>query len=278
MPAEILAQRYEVLRPLGRGGMGNVLLVRDLREVREVALKKLHLADDEAAARFREEFAILARIDHPNVVRVFDYGVLADGGGAYFTLEYLEGKPIDEAIPPGDVQAALRAVLDVASGLDVLHEAGVLHCDLKPSNILMVASKGPDGATMARLLDFGLAGRNRAPLASGSAGGPRESTDSTRIRGTSGFVSPEVMHGASYSRESDLYALGATLYRVLSGRPAFAGRTEQAIRTAQLKGRPSALPLRSMGIPSALEQAVLGLLEDDPDRRPEAWANLLRLA
>src|SRR5262245_17566146 len=139
MPVEILAQRYEVLRPLGRGGMGDVLLVRDQRDGREVALKKLHLADAEATARFRDEFALLARIEHPNVVRVFDYGVLADGS-AYFTLEYLEGAPIDEALAPGDVQATLRAVLDIASGLDVLHEAGVLHCDLKPSNILMVGT------------------------------------------------------------------------------------------------------------------------------------------
>jgi serine/threonine-protein kinase len=129
--SELLAGRYEVIRPLGTGGMADVLLVRDTREDRECALKRLHLTDPEAVARLREEFAALARIDHPNIVRVYDYGTLEDGA-PYFTMEYLKGKPLDEALSPGDVPGVLLALRDILAGLAALHSADSCTATSKP--------------------------------------------------------------------------------------------------------------------------------------------------
>lgn len=277
MTPETIANRYEVLRPLGRGGMGDVLLVRDQRDGREVALKRLHLKDEEAASRFRDEFATLARIEHPNIVRVFDYGVLPNAGaGAYFTMEYLPGKPIDEAIGPGEITPALAAFQDISAGLRALHVAGLVHCDLKPSNVMIV--EGPEGAPCARLLDFGLAGQlGELGTPVGSDPAILGEASATRVRGTLGYVAPEVLEGGPYTESSDLYALGATLYRVLAGTPAYPG-LPAAVVARQRAGRPSALPLRAAGVPSSLESAILRLFAEDPESRLRAKADLDRIA
>lgn len=261
---DLFAQRYEVLRPLGQGGMGEVHLVRDRRDGREVALKRLRLTDDEALARFRDEFAVLARIEHPNIVRVFDYGVLpeAEGGGAYFTMEALDGEAIDDAISPGEIAPLLRAVIEIAAGLDALDAAGLVHCDLKPSNVMLV--RRPGGAPQVRLLDFGFVGSLEE--------------QASRIRGTPGFLAPEVMAGGPYTRASDAYALGATLYRVVAGRPAFPGESPASVLAAQRRVRPTALPLRALGVPYPLEAALLGLFDPDPERRLAAWRDLVDVA
>src|SRR5688572_29712121 len=212
MSPEILSGRFEVLRSLGRGGMGDVMLVRDGRDGRELALKRLHLRNEEAAARFRDEFAILARIEHPNIVRVFDFGSLpqSEGGGAYFTMEFLDGKAMDEAIAPGEIEPVLAATLDIWTGLSALYAAGLVHCDLKPSNVLML--QGSDGIPYAKLLDFGLVGHL------GELGPPVTEhqlpgeASATRVRGTVGYVAPEVLDGGPYTEASDSYGLGATLY------------------------------------------------------------------
>src|SRR5688572_26167019 len=127
MPHDIMAQRYEVLRPPESGGMGEVFMVRDTRDGSRVALKRLRSVNPESAGRLREEFAALARIEHPNIVRVFDYGMLPEGQ-PYFTMEYLDGRHLDQAVRPGDVAGALRAVRDIADGLDALYGAGLVHC------------------------------------------------------------------------------------------------------------------------------------------------------
>src|SRR2546423_13193848 len=148
---ELIAGRYEILRLLGAGGLGEVFLVRDTRDDSRVALKRLRALDAEGLARFREEFAVLARIHHPNMVRVHDYGELP-GESAYFTMELLDGLTLDEAIAPGDVEGALAAARDVSAGLSALYAAGIVHCDLKPSNLMTVRSS--DGATRTLIVDF----------------------------------------------------------------------------------------------------------------------------
>lgn len=261
---EIIAQRYEVLRPLGSGGMGDVSLVRDQRDGREVALKRLRLVDPEAATRFRDEFSVLARIEHPNIVRVFDYGALpeAEGGGAYFTMEYLDGLPIDEAIGPGEIAPLLRAVLDIAAGLDALSAVGLAHCDLKPSNVMLVGDGQNPRKT--QLLDFGFVGSLAETV--------------SQIRGTPGFLAPEVMAGGKYTTASDAYALGATLYRVVTGRPAFPGDSAASVLASQRGGRPAALSMRALGVPRPVETAVLGMLDPAPARRLTAWSELVEIA
>ena len=260
--AEWIANRYEVLRPLGSGGMGDVFLVRDERDGAELALKRLRDVAPSALARLRDEFAALARLAHPNIVGVFDYGSLPEGS-AFFTMEYLAGKPLDEAVLPGDVAGVLRAVRDIAAGLEALYSAGLVHCDLKPSNLFVVPEPGTGERT--RILDFGLAGH----LAESGDG---------RARGTPGYVAPEVLDGGPPTQASDRYALGATLYRVLAGRTPFPGRDAAEILRVQRRGRPSALPLRNAGVPRAFETAILNLLEPDPGLRAPSLVELLDLA
>ncbi|MGH7725896.1 MAG: sigma 54-interacting transcriptional regulator [Candidatus Eiseniibacteriota bacterium] len=268
-----LVDRYDVLHSLGRGGLGEVLLVRDSHSGELRALKQLSGLEPEAIARLREEFAALARIEHPNIVRVFDYGTLPDGR-PFFTMEYLVGRTFDEAVQPGDVPSALRVTRDVLAGLDALAATGFVHCDLKPSNVFVLHSTGEasgEGAGPShplsgsvRLLDFGFAGR-LTDLHSG------------RVRGTPGYVAPEVLDGGPYTRASDTYALGATLYRVLSGRPAFPGANAATILDAQRRRRPSALALRTMGVPRALEQLLLRLLDPNIPARAAALEELRSL-
>jgi len=215
---ELIADRFEVLRPLGSGGASDVSLVRDRRDGSTRALKRLRLGDGESLERFQAEFTELAALRHPNIVRVDEYGAL-DDGSRWILMEAIEGRPADQAVRPGDVPGALRLALDVIAGLDALHAAGRFHGDLKPSNILA-------GGPRAVLVDFGFMGRDRE-----LPGG--------RKRGTPGYLAPEVLHGrAAYGRASDAYALGATLYRVLSGRPAFPGRDAAAILATQARGVP----------------------------------------
>jgi Nif-specific regulatory protein len=262
MPDPALPDRFEFVRPLGSGGMSDVFLVRDRASGAPRALKRLRSRGPEAEGLIRNEFARLARIQHDNIVRVFDFGILTDGS-PYFTMEFLEGQPLDQAVRPGDLPGALNAMRDALAGLDALHAAGLVHCDLHASNLRVVAN--PDGSTTTKILDLGLAGR-----LSDAAG--------ERVRGRPGYVAPEVLDKAPYSRASDDYAIGATLYRVLTGRPAFPGRDPAEILAVQRRGAPAVLPLRASHVPARLETVILQLLSTNPDHRIPAARELAELA
>jgi Nif-specific regulatory protein len=255
---DVIANRFEILRPLGSGGLSDVSLVRDRRDGETRALKRLRLEDAESVERFQAEFAELAALAHPNIVVVREYGTLEDGG-RWIAMEAIDGRPADQAVRPGDVTGALRVALDAIAGLDALHAAGRFHGDVKPSNLLV-------DATRTVLIDFGFMGReNEMP------GG--------RKRGTPGYLAPEVLRGAApYGRASDAYALGASLYRILSGRPAFPGRDAAAILAAQARGVPPAQPLENAGVPRRLAELVLQLLSEDPETRVAAFDDLRELA
>src|SRR5262245_43056382 len=254
---ELIADRFEVIRPLGTGGLGDVSLVRDRRDGSVRALKRLRLSDPESLERLRVEFGELATIHHPNIVRVSEYG--ATDGDAWISMEAVEGRPADQAIRPGDINGSLRLAVDSIAGIDALHAAGRFHGDIKPSNILV-------GDQRVVLIDFGFMGRE-----SEMSGGRR--------RGTPGFLAPEVLNGeAPYGRASDAYALGATLYRVLSGRPAFPGRDAAAILAAQSRGKPSIQPLENVGVPRSLSDLVLELMAEQPESRVIALDALRELA
>jgi len=239
--ASLIADRYEEIRLLGEGGLSRVVLVRDTQSGQLRALKQLRARDAATAGLVRNEYAALARVRHENVVRVHEFGVLPTGE-PYFTMDYIEGRPIDEAIRPGDVPRALAASLQALAGLAALHAGGRAHCDIKPDNVLV--SEGEDGTMLVRLVDLGFTG-----LLSDAA--------SEQVRGTPGYAAPELLAGAPYSRESDYYALGATLYRVLSGLAAFAGRDAGAILATQRRGLPGILALRTGGVPTTLDAPLL---------------------
>ncbi|HEY6865722.1 MAG TPA: serine/threonine-protein kinase, partial [Candidatus Eisenbacteria bacterium] len=252
--SERFAGRYQLLRPLGRGGMGEVFLARDLATGAECALKRLALGPGllppDALAR---EFEALTRVRHPEIVAVHELGFAPDGT-PYYTMEYVPGLAADRALARGDWAGLCFVAARIAHGLEALHGAGVVHGDLKPSNVLVVP--GAAGALPAglRLLDFGLAallGRERRGH-----------------RGTPGYAAPEMVRGEAANVSSDLYGLGATLYALIAGRPAFEAEEVGALLRLQQEGPPPAVPLEESGAPEGLIRLVLRLMAPQPAERP----------
>jgi hypothetical protein len=239
--AEVLNGRWRLDRHLGAGADATLFAATDLRQARVVALKVLHASlVDDARQRLRWEFSVLAALEHPHLVRVFDLD--SADGRPFFTCELCDAPPPTRLtrLPPAERAGALCQLLaEVASALEALHRRGLVHHDVKPSNLLADAT----GAT--RLGDLGLASLR------GAAGG---------ARGTPGFLAPEALFGDADAR-ADLWSLGATAYALWSGAPPFA--------VADLvRGSQRATPLSDM--PLGLQQLVDGLLARDPGARPSS--------
>jgi two-component system response regulator HydG len=252
---ERLAGRYVLLKRLGAGGMGEVFLARDLTTGTECALKRLKPGSALPASELtRREFEALTRLRHPAVVAVHELGFAPDGT-PYYTMEYVPGLAADRALARGDWPALFLVAAQVAHGLEALHAAGVIHGDLKPSNLLVVP--GPVGGERplgVRLLDFGLA----AVLG----------RDDRSSRGTPGYAAPEVVRGEPPSLAADLYGFGATLFTLIAGRPAFEADGPTSLLRRQQSGPPPAQPLEEAGAPAALVQLVLRMLAPDSGQRP----------
>jgi transcriptional regulator with GAF, ATPase, and Fis domain len=253
--SERLAGRYVLLRHLGTGGMGEVFLARDLTTGTECALKRLKPGSALPASELtRREFQALTRLRHPAVVSVHELGFAPDGT-PYYTMEYVPGLAADRVLARGDWPALFFVAAQVAHALEALHTAGVIHGDLKPSNLLVVPSPVPGERPLGvRLLDFGLA----AVLG----------RDDRSHRGTPGYAAPEVVRGDLPSTGTDLYGFGATLFTLVAGHPAFEADGASSLLRRQQSGPPPAQPLEEAGAPAALVQLVLRLLAPDPGQRP----------
>src|SRR5437867_10793846 len=252
---ERIAGRYVLLKRLGAGGMGEVFLARDVTTGSECALKRLKPGPAVPASELtRREFQALTRLRHPLVVAVHELGFAPDGM-PYYTMEYVPGVAADRALKPGDWAALFLVAAQVAHGLEALHAAGVIHGDLKPSNLLVLpaptAGELPLGV---RLLDFGLA----AVLG----------RDEQGHRGTPGYAAPELVRGEPPSHATDLHGLGATLFTLAAGRPPFEADRPSSLLRRQRAGPPAAQPLEEAGTPAALAQLVLRMLAPDPAQRP----------
>ncbi|TMQ68763.1 MAG: serine/threonine-protein kinase PknK, partial [Candidatus Eisenbacteria bacterium] len=253
--SERIAGRYVLLRRLGAGGMGEVFLARDLTTGTECALKRLKPGSALPASELtRREFEAVTRLRHPAVVAVHELGFSSDGV-PYYTMEYVPGVPSDRALARGDWAALFFVAAQVAHGLEALHAAGVIHGDLKPSNLLVLPGAEPgDRPLGVRLLDFGLA----AVLG----------RDERSHRGTPGYAAPETVRGERPSHASDLYGLGATLFALAASRPAFEADDLSSLLRRQQSGPPPAQPLEEAGTPAALTQLVLRMMAPDPAHRP----------
>ncbi|MBA4067414.1 MAG: hypothetical protein C0501_27630 [Isosphaera sp.] len=258
------AGRYRIDRLLGRGGMGTVYLAHDTRLDCPVALKiPRGIADPASAARFLEEARAAAGLRHPNICLTHDAG--RHGDTHYLCMQYIPGEPLSRRVGPGrpvDPAEAVRVVRAVARAMDYAHGKGVVHRDLKPSNILV------DDAGEPVVMDFGLARR-------GAGDAPRITLPGT-VLGTPAYMPPEQVAGdqVRVGPRSDVYALGAVLYELLTGSPPFAGDV-YAVLSKIATAEPEPPSARRPGLDPRFDPVVLTALAKDPDRR---WATMRAFA
>jgi eukaryotic-like serine/threonine-protein kinase len=250
-----LGDRYRIESLVASGGMASVWRATDEVLGRPVAVKVLHdrlARDREVMARFRREAVAAARLSHPAVVRVFDTG--EEDGVSYIVLELSEGQTLqdllerDAPLPPAEAVAIVRSVLQ---GLAHAHRLGVVHRDVKPSNILL------DGNGHVKVADFGIA---KASFA-------EDLTTTGNLMGTARYLAPEQVEGGPIDARADLYAAGIVLYELLTGRPPFEAETNLAAATMRLTEEPRPPGSLRSGIPRSLDAVVMKALARDPDRR-----------
>lgn len=250
--------RYELHRRLGRGGMAEVFLARDLQLDRPVAVKVLftEYANDPAfVARFRREAQAAANLNHPNIVSVYDWG--QEHGTYYIVMEYVDGPTLAELIRRDgavDPERAIDIADDVASALGHAHARGVLHRDIKPGNIL-ISSTG-----RTKVADWGI---GRAM----DAAADENLTQTGAVMGTATYFSPEQAQGLPLDPRSDLYSLGVVLYEALTGAPPFQGDSPVAIAYKHVHEQPRPVRVANSAVPAGLEAIIDQLLAKDPAAR-----------
>ena len=260
---------YEIVAPLGAGGMGEVYRARDLKLDREVALKALPEAfagDLERIVRFEREAKVLASLQHPRIAAI--YGLHEHGSTRFLAMELVPGEDLAQRLARGPlaVDEALRVATGIAEALEAAHEQGIIHRDLKPANVQLA----PDGAV--KVLDFGLAkALQPAPSSATSLSqSPTLTTPATMvgvILGTAAYMSPEQARGvASVDRRADIWAFGCVLYEMLTARRAFEGDTVTETIASVLRSEPEWEPLLARA-PQALVDLVQRCLRKDPKRR-----------
>ncbi len=261
--------RYEIVRPLGSGAMGMVLLAHDEKLDRDVAIKILApgvFAGDEARSRFRREAMALAKLSHANIAAVYD--VDEHDGVDYIVMEWVQGETLAAKLASGPlaVRDATSIALQIAQALEEAHERGVVHRDLKPANV-MITPKG-----QAKVLDFGL-----AKLLISSATDATHSMLETRgLAGTPLYMSPEQVHGSSLDARTDLWSLGVVYYEMLAGRAPF--QTQSIAMVLRAIAEEAAAPVRELrpDAPPLAEKIVARALEKDPNLRYQSAAEMVR--
>lgn len=274
-PAPTSVGPYRVVREIGRGGMGVVYEAWDERLRRPLALKFLPAAlraDAEARARFLDEARAASALEHPAICTVYDLGE-TDDGRQFIAMAYSRGRTLEDRLRDGPVPVdrAVDWALQVADGLGRAHAAGIVHRDVKPSNLLVTEDGGSSPAgERIKILDFGVAKLEGAATATA-----RPTRAGTRI-GTPAYMAPEQARGERIDGRADLFALGAVLYEMLTGRRAFDGETpETTLRAVESEEPP---PLRSLRpeAPEALERVLVRCLAKDREDRFAAAAELIR--
>lgn len=258
MIQRVLDQRYELQEQIGGGGMADVYKAKDLLLNRPVAVKILHdqfKSDTEFIDKFNREAQAAARLSHPNIVNIYDVGVMDDAH--YIVMEYVPGRTLKDKIKQEghlSVAEALTVAKGIASALAHAHANNLVHCDIKPHNILMM----PDGS--AKVADFGIA---------------RAVTESTmtytgNVVGSVHYFSPEQAKGTMITPKSDVYALGVVLYEMLTGSLPFTGETPVSVAMKHLQEEP--VPVRQLdpSIPPVVEAIVARAMSKDPAMRPDA--------
>jgi hypothetical protein len=267
MSADALVGRYELGERIGSGGMASVVRATDTRLERTVAVKLLaeHLADDtQFVQRFQREAKSAARLVHPNIVQVFDYGFDPQSGRYYIVMEYVEGRSCAQLLAEHG-RLSLDHTLHLADGacraLDHAHRHGVIHRDVKPGNILLSS----DG--QVKLADFGIAW----------AGDAMSVTQHGAVLGTIAYLAPEQAEGQRATPQGDVYGLGVVIFQLLTGRLPFQGQSLTDLVLAQRDRRPPELDRLVQGVPRHVGAAVSRALALDPADRPASAGELRAL-
>ena len=258
---------YEILSALGSGGMGEVYRARDTRLDRIVAIKVLPAqlaSDSQFRERFQHEARAISALDHPHICTLYDVG--EQDGTSFLVMQYLEGETLADRLKKGSlpIDQALRYAIEIADGLDKAHRAGIVHRDLKPGNIMLTKNG-------AKLLDFGLAKRNAPVVADVGLSmlptTPPNLTAQGTILGTLHYMAPEQVEGKDTDARTDIFAFGAVLFEMLTGRKAFKGQSQASLIAAILEREPprltSVLPQASLFLDHVLKRC----LAKDPDDR-----------
>jgi serine/threonine protein kinase/Tol biopolymer transport system component len=264
---------YQILGPIGAGGMGEVYRARDTRLNREVAIKVLPASfanDADRLRRFKQEALATSALNHPNILTVYDIG--DHEGAPYIVAERLEGEELREQLNEGalPVRRSIEYAQQIAAGLAAAHEKGVVHRDLKPENLFITK----DGRV--KILDFGLA-KLKPPQAHAvdtDAPTQKKITDPGTVLGTVGYMSPEQVRGQEADHRADIFSFGMILYEMLSGNRAFSGASRADVMSAILKEEPPELGETNAKISPALEKIVRRCLEKKPERRFQTASDL----
>jgi serine/threonine protein kinase len=260
---------YEILSPIGEGGMGDVYLARHRTLGKQAAIKVLRrdlCHDDDQLTRFANEARAASAIDHPGIVNVIDFGRLPPLGLPYLVMEFIDGETVAERLRRRGRLPAAEAIAiarQTASALQAAHERGIIHRDLKPENLMLAKDPAVPGGERVKVLDFGIAKLTRDL----GAGLPTTATGTTS--GTPKYMSPEQCRGLPNGTDhrADIYALGVILYQLLSGRLPFESAGAGDLMIMQITMAPEPLRTHVPETPLALERVVLRALEKDREQR-----------
>src|SRR5438477_847418 len=264
---------YEIVSRIGAGGMGEVFRARDTRLDRIVAIKVLprdFAQNAQLRLRFEREAKAISQLNHPNICTVHDVG--HENGTDFLVMELIDGESLADRLIKGPlpIEQTLRYGSEIAEALEKAHKNGIVHRDLKPGNVMLTKSG-------AKLLDFGLAKpvQGVGAMASASvATMSRPLTQEGRIVGTFQYMAPEQVQGQEADARTDIFALGAVLYEMLTGKRAFAGKTQISVMSAILEKEPEPISAVQPLTPQALDHVVQRALAKDPDERWQSAADV----
>lgn len=270
---KVIAGKYKIVSKIGAGGMGVVYKAQQLGLDRSVAVKFLlreYANDDKVVRRFKVEALAASKLDHPNTIRIYDFGQTEDGD-LFIAMEYLEGQSLDRAISregPLSVRRVLHILRQAAASLGQAHSKGIVHRDLKPDNIFLITvDKDPD---FVKVLDFGIAKLREADKRQGTL------TQAGMIFGTPKYMAPEQCRSMNVDNRADIYALGVIAYEALTKVAPFDGETPLSIliKHVQESPRPFAEVRPDLEIPEAVERLVMRCLEKAPENRYQSMDEL----
>lgn len=270
MIGQMIGGRFRIKRVLGEGGMGIVYEAEQQMgsTVRKVAVKTLHKqlsTDPSVAARFHRECGTVAGLEHPNTVKVYDFGATPDGT-LYIAMEFLQGEALNVVIEKGaplEPARVINIVRQIAGSLDEAHAQGIIHRDLKPENVVLISRAGEKD--VVKLLDFGIAARTESADAAKEA----KLTQQGMVLGTPPYMSPEQFTGKALDKRSDIYSLGVMTYEMVTGQLPFEATTPWQWATEHMTAQPKPFdttPVKDK-LPKSMQTAILRSLEKDRDKR-----------